>query len=404
MRGHNNVQGASDFGCLKNIYPGYEKVTDEKIRAKWARAWGVPPERLSSRIGSDNYKMVLDARAGKLKAMYVIGEETAISDTDSSNTHAAFAGLEFLVVQDLFLSRTAEFGDVVLPACASLEKDGTFTNTERRIQRFYQALPPLGGSKPDWWILTELARRMGHDWGYTHPGQIMSECAGIAEMFAGVSYERLEGWRSLQWPVKPDGSDTPLLYTERFKSEDGRARLHPLEWKPPGEAPDPEYDLSLDNGRLLEHFQSTNQTGPGGRTLYESPDWFVEVSPELAHERGIEDGSWVRITSRRDSVEVQAVVTDRVRGKTLYMPIHHSKPGVNALTGEHHDPDVNTPAYKETAVRLEVLERPKGAPPLPRHNFRYGHRTPNSGPSVEQKWARPSYQVPPAHQTHPEEM
>ena len=404
MRGHNNVQGASDFGCLKNIYPGYEKVTDEKIRAKWAHAWGVPAERLSNRIGSDNYKMVLDARAGKLKAMYVIGEETAISDADSRNTHEAFTGLEFFVVQDLFLSRTAEFADVVLPACASLEKDGTFTNTERRIQRFYQAMPPLGDSKPDWWILNELARRMGHDWGYTHPAQIMAECAGIAEMFAGVSYERLEGWRSQQWPVKPDGSDTPLLYTERFKSEDGRARLHPLEWKPPGEAPDPEYDLSLDNGRLLEHFQSMNQTGPGGRTLYESPNWFVEVSPDLARERNIEDGTWVRITSRRDSVEVQAVVTDRVRGKTLYLPIHHSKPGVNALTGEHHDPDVDTPAYKETAVRLEVLDRPKGASPLPRHNFRYGHRTPNAGPPVEEKWSRPDYQSPPAHQTHPERM
>ena len=147
-----------------------------------------------------------------------------------------------------------------------------------------------------------------------------------------------------------------------------------------------------------------NQTGPGGRTLYESPNWFVEVSPDLARERNIEDGTWVRITSRRDSVEVQAVVTDRVRGKTLYLPIHHSKPGVNALTGEHHDPDVDTPAYKETAVRLEVLDRPKGASPLPRHNFRYGHRTPNAGPPVEEKWSRPDYQSPPAHQTHPERM
>lgn len=404
MRGHNNVQGASDFGCLKNIYPGYEKVSDEKIRAKWARAWGVPPERLSKKIGLDNFQMVLEAGKGNVKAMYVIGEETAVSDSHADHTQEAMAGLEFFVVQDMFLSRTAQFADVVLPACASVEKEGTFTNTERRIQRFHEVMRPLGDSRPDWRILTDLARRMGHDWGYTHPSQIMAEAAGIAGMFAGVTYERLEGWRSLQWPVKPDGTDTPLLYTERFHTDDGRARLYPLEWKSPAEAPDAEYDLALDNGRLLEHFQATNQTGKGPGICHEVPDWFVEVSPELAAERGIEDGTWVRLTSRRDTIEVRAVVTDRVRGKLLYLPIHHSKPAANALTGEHHDPDVNTPGYKETAVKLEVLRKPKGASPLPRHNYRYGHPTPNGGPHVEAKWSRPDYTQPPQPQPHPERM
>lgn len=403
MRGHNNVQGASDFGCLKNVYPGYEHVDDEKIRAKWARAWGVPPERLSNKIGLDNFDMVLHAGEGKLKAMYVIGEETAISDAHAAHTQDALTKLDFFVVQDIFLSRTAEFADVVLPASPSVEKEGTFTSTERRIQRFYEVMKPLGGTRPDWQILTDLARRMGHDWGYTHPSQIMAEVAGIAEMFRGVSYERLAGWQSLQWPVKEDGTDTPLLYTERFHSADGRATLFPLEWKPPAEAPDTEYDLSLDNGRMLEHFQSTNQTGQGPRIRHEVPDWFVEVSPELAAERGIEDGTWLRVTSRRDSVEVRAVVTDRVHGKTLYLPIHHSKPAANALTGEHHDPDVNTPGYKETAVKIEVLPK-RGAPPLPYHNYRYGHPTPNGGPHVEDKWQRPDYVPPPAHQSHPERM
>jgi len=404
MRGHNNVQGASDFGCLKNIYPGYEKVTDEKIRAKWARAWGVPPAQLSNKIGLDNFQMVIEAGRQKVKAMYVIGEETAISDANAGHTQQAMTGLEFLVVQDIFMSRTAEFADVVLPACASVEKEGTFTNTERRIQRFYQAMEPLGDSRPDWRILTDLARRMGHAWGYTHPSQIMAEVAAIAEMFAGVSYARLEGWRSLQWPVRADGTDTPLLYTERFHTSDGRAVLYPLEWKPPAEAPDAEYDLALDNGRMLEHFQSTNQTGQGPRIRYEVPDWFVEVSPELSAERGIEDGTWVRVSSRRDSIELRAVVTDRVHGKLLYLPIHHAKPAANALTGDHHDPDVNTPGYKETAVKLEVLSKPKGAPPLPHYNHRYGHRTPNSGPPVEQKWARADYVAPPGPESHPERM
>ena len=404
MRGHNNVQGASDFGCLKNMYPGYEKVSDEKVRAKWARAWGVAPEKLSDEVGEDNFLMVEHARQKKVRAMYVIGEETAFSDADTENVHAAFTELDFFVVQDIFLSRTAEFADVVLPGCPSVEKDGTFVNTERRIQRFYEVMPPLGNSRPDWRILTDLAARMGHDWGYVHPRDIMAEVAGIADIFAGVSYERLEGWNSLCWPVAADGTDTPLLYTERFHTDDGKAVLYPLKWQPPEEEPDAEYDLVLDNGRMLEHFQAMNQTGRSSGVLGLSPNWFVEVSPELAEARGIADGTWVRLTSRRGSVEVPAVVTDRVRGGDLFLPLHQGKPGINELTGEHHDPDVNTPAYKETAVRLEVIERGKDVPPLPPDNFRYGHRTTADGVPVTVKWHQPDYVQPPAHAPHPEKF
>lgn len=401
MRGHNNVQGASDFGCLKNMYPGYEKVTEEKYRDKWAKAWGVPKERLPLEKGNDNFTMVQKAREGSVKAMYIIGEETAFSDANSRNVHGGFENLDFMVVQDIFLSRTAQFADVVLPACPSVEKDGTFTNTERRIQRFYEVLPPLGDSRPDWQIFTDLARRMGYDWGYTHPSQIMDEVAGIATMFQGISYERLEGWQFLHWPMQADGSDTPLLYTDRFHTEDGKAVLFPLEWKQPEESADAEYNLMLDNGRMLEQFQSTNQTGRGPRLWSQAPNWFVEVSPELAAERGIEDGTWVRVSSRRGSVEVRATVTERVAGKTLFMPIHQGKPGLNLLTGEHHDPDVNTPAYKETAVRLEVLPK-KGEPPLPPNSFRNARRTPTEGVPVEVKWYRDDYVAPPARAPHPE--
>lgn len=403
MRGHNNVQGASDFGCLRNMYPGYDKVTDPEARDRWARGWGVDPEQLSPEVGEGNFLMVQSADEGRIKAMYIIGEETAFSDSNTHNVHTAFEKLEFMVVQDMFLSRTAEFADVVLPACPSVEKEGTFVNTERRIQRFYQALEPLGDSRPDWRILTELAARMGHDWGYTHPSQIMAECAGISPMFAGVTYERLEGWRSLLWPVAADGTDSPLLYTDGFPNEDGKANLHPLEWQEPDEAADEEYDLMLDNGRMREHFQGTNQTGRSAGLWDQVPGGFVEVSPELAAERGIEEGTWVRITSRRDSLELPAVITDRVAGKTLFLPIHFGKPGVNQLTGEHNDPDVQTPAYKETAVKLEVLDR-RGEPPLPAHNYRYGRRTPTQGVEVEVKWARGDYTLPPAQQSNPRKM
>ncbi|MDY0884722.1 formate dehydrogenase subunit alpha [Dongia soli] len=404
MRGHNNVQGASDFGCLKNVYPGYEKVTDPKIREKWAKAWGVAPEALSDKIGEDNFLMVQDAEKGKVRAIYVIGEETAFSDADSKNVHEAFTKLDFMVVQDIFFSRTAEFADVVLPACPSVEKEGTFVNTERRIQRFYQVLPPLGDSRPDWRILTDLAAHMGHDWGYTHPSQIMHEVAAIAKIFAGVTYERLEGWKSLHWPVEPDGTDTPLLYTDGFHMPGGKAVLYPLTWKAPEEAADAEYDLMLDNGRMLEQFQAMNQTGRGPRVWSLSPKWFVEVSPELARERGIEDGSWLRITSRRGSIDVPAVVTDRVSGRNLFLPLHHGKPGLNKLTGEHHDPDVNTPAYKEIAVKIDVLRRQKDPPPLPQRNFRFGHRHPIEGVPVDEKWEREDYIAPPQHIEHPDRL
>ncbi|AGN83820.1 formate dehydrogenase subunit alpha [Enterobacter sp. R4-368] len=404
MRGHNNVQGASDFGCLKNFYPGYESVSDPQIREKWAKAWGVPAERLSLNVGQDNFMMVELARKEVIRAMYVIGEETAFSDADAENVHQGFTNLDFLVVQDLFLSRTAQFADVVLPGCPSVEKEGSFVNTERRIQRFYPVMEPLGDSRPDWWILTQLAARMGHDWGYQHPQEIMAEVAGIAESFAGVSYSRLEGWKSQIWPVNADGSSTPLLYSERFKSPDGRATLYPLSWQPPAEETDAEYDLLLNNGRMLEHFQSTNQSGQGGRTTSLSPVWFVEISPQLASARSLQEGDWVKLISRRGEVEVPVVVTDRVQGKVLFISIHQGKDGINQLTGEHHDPSVNTPAYKELAVRLETLERPPLPDPLPKHNFRHGKRTPIDKVPVEEKWRREDYREPPATEPHPEKF
>lgn len=404
MRGHNNVQGASDFGCLSNVYPGYESVTDPAVRQKWAAAWGVDPEALSAEEGADNYRMIEQAHQGTLKAMYIIGEETAFADAHSTKVHEAFSRLDFMVVQDIFMSRTAEFADVVLPACPSVEKEGTFVNTERRIQRFYEVLPPLGDSRPDWRILTELASRLGHPWYYQHPADIMAEAARIAGIFAGVSYDRLAGWQSQLWPVSADGSSTPLLYTDGFHFPDGKARLYPLQWEAPAEESDVHYDLLLNNGRMLEHFQATNQTGAGGRITSLSPHWYVEISPALAQERHLQEGDWVRLTSRRGALEVPVIITERVAGNILFIPIHHGKPGVNGLTGDHHDPDVQTPAYKEIAIRLEKLARPPHASPLPSHNFRHGHRTPRDHLPVEDKWRQPGYTLPPEHTAYPEKF
>ncbi|NIE71722.1 formate dehydrogenase subunit alpha [Pantoea sp. Acro-807] len=404
MRGHNNVQGASDFGCLSNVYPGYESVTDDAVREKWARAWQVAPEALSDEEGLDNFLMIEHAHDKQLRAMYIIGEDTAFSDANSTKVDEAFSQLDFMVVQDIFMSNTARYADVVLPGCPSLEKEGTFVNTERRIQHFSPAFAPLGESRPDWQILTDLAARLGHHWRYPNPGAIMAEAAGIADLFAGVSYEQLVGWQSQLWPVKADGSSTPLLYTDAFAFPDGKARLYALEWQPPEEQPDAEYDLLLNNGRMLEHFQSTNQTGQGGRIMSLSPNWFVEISPQLAEARQLQEGDWVEIRSRRGALEVPVVVTDRAAGNVLFIPIHYGKPGVNGLTGNHHDPDVNTPAYKEIAVSLRKLARqPQPQPhPLPLHNFRHGQRTPLDHLPVEVKWQQPEYRLPPEHVSHPE--
>ena len=197
---------------------------------------------------------------GKLKAMYLYGEEMALVDANANLVGDAFSKLEFFVVQEIFFSDTCRYADVILPAAPSLEKEGTFTNTEARIQRLYQVLEPLGDSKPDWQIIQEIANRLGANWNYRHPSEIMQEIASLTPLFAGVTYERLEGYKTLQWPVHPDGTDEPLLFTKGFNFPDGKARFFPVPWIEPYEKVDAEYDLQLNNGRLLEHFHEGNMT------------------------------------------------------------------------------------------------------------------------------------------------
>jgi formate dehydrogenase major subunit len=390
LRGHNNVQGASDHGAMPNMLPGYQSVDDPEVRARFESHWGVG---LPSTKGLDNHEMVEAIQEGKLRSMYLCGEEMSIVDSNANFVADAFRKLDFFVVQDIFFSVTCRFADVVLPASPSLEKEGTFTSTERRVQRLHQVFEPLDGSRPDWVIIRDVAKRLGACWKYRHPSEIMDEVAALTPMFAGVNYERLEGYKSLQWPVAADGSDQPLLYTKSFYFPDGKARLFPLAWHEPQEREDSAFDLHLNNGRLLEHFHEGNLTyrSPGIRA--KTPDTFVEVSPELARERGIESGSLVQLTSRRGRVRVRAVVTDRVRNGQLYMPMNSTESPVNVLTGSHVDPVTHTPAYKETAVQMQVLE-PKGESPLPRINHRFGHPTPQQGVEVERKWRRPDYQFP----------
>jgi formate dehydrogenase major subunit len=390
LRGHNNVQGASDHGSMPNLLPGYQSVDDPEVRRKFEKAWGVT---LPSTKGLDNHEMVEAIDEGKLKSIYLFGEEMSLVDSNANFVSDAFSKLEFFVVQDIFFSNTCHYADVVLPAAPSLEKEGTFTSTERRIQRLYQVFEPLPGSRPDWEIVQDIANRLGAKWNYQHPSEIMDEIASLTPLQAGVNYERLEGYKTLQWPVAADGSDEPLLYTKSFAFPDGKARFYPVDAPKLTELPDQEFDLHLNNGRLLEHFHEGNLTyrSPGIRE--KTPDTFVEVSPELASERGIQSGTWVQLKSRYGEVRVRALVTDRVTGKEVYMPMNSTTSPVNRLTSSFTDTVTHTPAYKECAVRMQVLQE-VGPSPLPRINPRFGHATPQHGVEVERKWKRADYATP----------
>jgi len=390
LRGHNNVQGASDHGAMPNNLPGYQSVNDPEVRSRFEAAWNV---QLPSTKGLDNHEMIDAIHEGKLKAMYLFGEEISLVDSNANFVGDGLSKLEFFVMQDIFFSASCQFADVVLPASPSLEKEGTFTSTERRIQRLYEVFEPLEGSRPDWRIIQDVANRLGAKWQYQHPSEIYREIASLTPLFAGVTYERLEGFKSLQWPVAKDGTDQPLLYTKQFAFPDGKARLFPLSQTETTDQPNAEFDLHLNNGRLLEHFHEGNMTYKSEGIREKTPDTFVEVSPELAKERGIQSGTWVQLTSRYGQLRVRALVTDRVQGKELYMPMNSVESPVNRLTSSHTDPVTHTPAYKEASVHLRVLPE-VGESPLPRINHRFGHPTPQHGVEVERKWKRADYSLP----------
>src|ERR1700733_8854740 len=390
LRGHNNVQGAGDHGAHPENLTGYQKVHDPEVRARFEATWKVS---LPSTKGLDNSQMIEAIHADKLKAMYLFGEEIALVDGNSNHVESALSKLDFFVAQDVFFSKTCQFANVIFPASPSLEKEGTFTSTERRIQRLYQVFEPLEESRPDWRIIQDLANHLGAKWNYQHPSEIYQEIASLTPLFAGVTYERLEGYKSLQWPVAADGNDEPLLYVKGFPFPDGKARLHPVAMSSPAEPADEEFDLHFNNGCMLEHFHEGNMTyrAPGIREKV--PHAFLEVSPELAAERGIQSGTWVQLISPYGKLRVRALVTDRVQGKELFMPMNSFESPVNLLTGSHADSVTHTPAYKESSVRMVVLPE-IGESPLPKVNSRFGHPTPQSGLEVERKWKRADYEMP----------
>ncbi len=390
LRGHNNVQGASDFGCMPQYFPGYEKIGDEPAHSRYEEGWGV---KLPKQKGLDNHEMIDAIYDGKLRGVYLFGEDMYSADSNAHRVGGGFERLDFFVVQDIFFSETCRYADVVLPASPSLEKEGTFVNTERRIQRLYEVFEPLGDSKPDWEIVQLIANRLGASWNYTHPADIMHEAASLSPLFAGVTYDRLAGYKTLQWPVAIDGSDQPLLYTTGFPLPDNKATFYPIPYMAPHEVEDEEYDLHLNNGRLLEHFHEGNMTYRVDGIHQETPERWLEVSPELAEHRKLVSGQWVDIESRRGKLRLQVLVTDRVRGNQMFVPLNDPQNPVNVLTSSDVDHVTHTPAYKELAVKMKVLPW-RGENPLRLLNFRNGHPTPQNGVEVERKWKRSDYRMP----------
>jgi len=352
LRGQNNVQGACDMGALVNVYPGYQVVTNPEFTQKCEEAGGVTG--CSDKVGLTVTEMIDAAERGELKAMYIMGENPVLSDPDSNHVIEALQALDLLVVQDIFLTETAELADVVLPGCSYAEKDGTFTGTDRRVQLVRQAVPPIGDSKADWVIICELAQRMGaRGFDYASPAQIMEEIASLTPIYAGVSYQRLEEQGFLQWPCRTaEDVGTPYLHEGQFTR--GLGKMHVVEHQDPAEMPDDEYPFMLTTGRNMFHFHTGSMTRRSAKLEQESPEGYVEVNPEDAAELGVSDGEQVKLLSRRGEIQAKAWVTDRVPRGLVFAPFHYAEAAANVLTNPALDPQAKIPEYKVCAVRVEA--------------------------------------------------
>jgi predicted molibdopterin-dependent oxidoreductase YjgC len=343
LRGQNNVQGAADMGCQPDWLTGYASTEDPEARARFERAWGRPLPSLPGRTLPEMYQA---ARNGEIRALFLFGEDVVQTDPDSNRTREALESLELLVVQEIFLSETAQLAHVVLPGASALEKDGTFTNGERRIQRVRRALDPPGEARADWEILCALMAATGYPQRLRHPGELWQEIGQVAPIFAGVSYPRLEG-DGLQWPVvSVDHPGTTLLHGESFPR--GRASLQRVEYLPsPGLGP----GLTLLTGRRLEHYNTGTMTRRTDNLKLATEDP-LEIHPDDARARGIADGDPVVITSANGEARARARVTERVSAGTLFLSFHFPETGTNRLTGEVRDRITGCPEYKVTAVEV----------------------------------------------------
>jgi formate dehydrogenase alpha subunit len=361
LRGQNNVQGACDLGGLPNVYSGYQRVTDPNVQRKFQDMWGSAGPL---QVGLTIPDMSQAAHGGALKAMYIMAENPMLSDPDVRHLEESLGHLDFLVVQDIFMTETAQLAHLVLPGASFAEKEGSYTGTDRRVQRVRQAIPPLGEARADWEIICQVAKRaqarLGQEthgapcggWDYASPKEVMDEIVAVTPIYGGVSYERLEDLGSLQWPVPTsDHPGTPYLHKGKFSR--GLGKFNPVEWKPPAEEADAEYPFTLTTGRIMFHFHTGTMTRRSEKLHQEVPHAYAEINPADAASLDIGQGEKMRLVSRRGEIELQARITPRVPEKVIFVPFHFTEARANVLTQMALDPVAKIPEYKVSAIRVE---------------------------------------------------
>jgi formate dehydrogenase alpha subunit len=351
LRGQNNVQGACDMGALYNVFPGYQKVADPAARRKFDEAWSTS---CSDVTGLTVVEMMNAATDGDLKAMLILGENPMLSDPDINHVREALNALDLLVVIDIFLSETAALADIVLPAASWAERDGTFTATDRRVQRIRKAIDPIGDSRPDWEIICDIAKGLGASgFDYDSPAAIMVEVAEVTPQYGGVTYPRLDG-NGLQWPVpSQEHPGTPILHTEKFAR--GLGLFSPVEHQEPNELPDDEYPFIMTTGRTMFHYHTGTQTRRTHALNKEVPTGYVELNPVDAEAMGVSQGEIVEVRSRRGRIHIPANVTDGIIPGVVFVPFHFAEHAANLLTNPALDPVAKIPEFKVCAVAVEKL-------------------------------------------------
>lgn len=349
LRGQNNVQGAGDMGTLPNLLPGYIPVNDERKRI-FEETWGV---KIPDKPGLTITETFDAIEVGKIRAMYIMGENPVISDPDINHVIKQLRSLELLVVQDIFFTETAEFAHVILPSAAWGEKEGTYTNTERRVQLSLKAIDPPGEAKPDWLILTELASKLGYDFGYKSPKDILKEINQLVEIYRGITWERLEKSFGLQWPCRSEKDPgTQILHVDKFVR--GKGKFHFVDWKEPPDWKDDEYPYILTTGRVYYQWHTGSMTRKIPILEREAPHPILEMNPEDAKELGVRENWKVTVVSRRAKLWAYVKYNKGLPRKVVFMPFHYKESPVNKLIGSFLDPIAKIPEYKVTAVKIVV--------------------------------------------------
>jgi formate dehydrogenase major subunit len=350
LRGQNNVQGACDMGGLPNVYPAYQQIANEDVRKKFEAFWGAA---LSPKPGLTLMEMMAAAGSGQVKALYIMGENPLLSDPDLQHVKKELQKLELMIVQDLFLTETAQLADVVLPVASFAEKDGTFSNTERRVQRVRKAVEPPGEAKTDWEVICGIANKMGYKMNYSSAKEIFEEVRKATPSYAGITYDRLEKG-GIQWPCPtPDHPGTKFLHKDKFSR--GLGLFTALEYIPPDELPDKEYPFVLSTGRVLYHYHTGTMTTRTKGLIERYPESLVEINPVDADKLKITDGQQVKVTSRRGTVEARASITRKSAPGSIFMNFHFAEASVNLLTNPVLDPVGKIPEYKVCAVKLAAM-------------------------------------------------